>query len=313
MVLEKNHLLCMVVLSLMVLCCTISLAESFLITTQPESQTVDPGESITFSVEATGVSSDTPITWYFSNPKTGESYTGRQLSMTVQGVKVKNPNSLNITLKDVPEELHEWTVYCHIGTKSSGIDSETAYIYISGKSISSDSAKINTTKEDTEDPKEEKQKSQEWDTDAIIVAMMDNITGTELQVLDRFTDNSPIRFEQKVEYDPKTNRFIHYVSYANFLVPGYVLSIDDLDSEAAKGWYDVWTRCRRYAELWLLKDVTDTSFAKGCTVVMKFVTSLDENADNYLEVYTVSMKDFKVSVITNIFTDEYEPVGFEIK
>ncbi len=100
------------------------------ITKQPETQTVKKGGTLTFSVEAKNA--DGGITWHFQNPATGKDYTGRKLSGAVSGLKVTNPNSLNITLKKVPESMHGWTAYCHIGPKNGGVDTDTVMILIEG-------------------------------------------------------------------------------------------------------------------------------------------------------------------------------------
>ena len=121
-------LTCILLLS----CCTEALAAGVTITQQPQTQTVKTGGNVTFRVKAKNASGKS-ITWYFTNPATGETTTGRKLSESVSGVTVKNPNTLSITLKKVPEELHGWTLYCHIGQKNSGVDSEPAMILIAGK------------------------------------------------------------------------------------------------------------------------------------------------------------------------------------
>ncbi len=120
----------LIALCLMLLCTSAAIAE-VAITGQPESQTVKAGEDVTFTVRASGVGRSA-ITWYFTDPATGEVTTGRKLSGAVKGVKVKNPNTLTITLQHVPEEMHGWTLYCHIGKKGAGVDSEEATIRIKG-------------------------------------------------------------------------------------------------------------------------------------------------------------------------------------
>ena len=104
------------------------------ITQQPTTQTVKAGDKVTFKVKATGVDFNTPVTWYFTNPETGETITGKKLSKAVP-VKVQNPNSLSITLKKVPEAMHGWTLYCRVGPKSGGKNSDTVMILIAGKEV----------------------------------------------------------------------------------------------------------------------------------------------------------------------------------
>ena len=119
----------------LLLCCASVAAAEVTIILQPETQTVKAGDSATFTVKAKGAGKQA-ITWYFTDPATGEAITGRKLSDAVTGVKVKNPNTLSITLQNVPEEMHGWTLYCHIGKKGSGVDSEEAMILVEGKDAS---------------------------------------------------------------------------------------------------------------------------------------------------------------------------------
>ena len=112
--------------------CTVSFAaDKPYIKKQPVSQTVKAGDSVTFSLEAENTSGS-GITWHFQNPLTGEDYTGKKISSAVPGLKVKNPNSRAITLKNVPESMHGWTAYCHLGPKSGGINSDKVMILIEG-------------------------------------------------------------------------------------------------------------------------------------------------------------------------------------
>ncbi len=131
----KRLISLLAVLCLVLGCFSTAQAAKYKISQQPETQTVKKGGNVTFKVKASGVNGDTPITWYFTNPATGESTTGKKLSSVVKGVKVQNPNSLSITLKKVPETLHGWTLYCRIGPKSGAVESDTAMILISGMDV----------------------------------------------------------------------------------------------------------------------------------------------------------------------------------
>ncbi len=113
---------------------SIASAAKITITSQPETQTTKIGGTLTFKVKAKNAG-DQPITWYFTNPETGETTTGKKLSGVVPGVKVSKPNSLAITLKKIPEALHGWTLYCHIGMKGTGATSNLAMILIEGKEV----------------------------------------------------------------------------------------------------------------------------------------------------------------------------------
>ena len=100
------------------------------ITRQPETRTVKAGGTVSFSIKTTGTVKI--ITWYFIDPATGESYTGKQLSGVVKGLKVQNPNSSKITLSKVPESMHGWTVYAHVNGNGYNFDSDKAQLLISG-------------------------------------------------------------------------------------------------------------------------------------------------------------------------------------
>ena len=101
------------------------------VTGQPETQTVKAGGTVTFSVKAKGVG-NAAITWHFISPDGQEDITGKKLSARFSGLKVNKPNSQNITLKKVPEEMHGWSVYCHLGKPSAGVDTEPALLLIEG-------------------------------------------------------------------------------------------------------------------------------------------------------------------------------------
>ena len=128
----KRLLTILAVLCLMLGCINEARA-AITVTEQPETQTVKAGGSVTFSVKAKGMGK--VITWHFVSPDGGEDITGKKLSGRFKGLKVSNPNSLNIKLKNVPEEMHGWTVYCHLGKTSAGLDTEAAMLLIEGKEL----------------------------------------------------------------------------------------------------------------------------------------------------------------------------------
>ena len=131
------------------------------VTAQPETQTVEAGGSVTFSVKATGLGKSA-ITWHFISPDGEEDITGKKLSTRFKGLKVTNPNSVNIKLKNVPEELHGWTVYCHLGKASAGLDTERALLLIAGKETP-ESAEEPTDREETAENGEQTEDGEEPD------------------------------------------------------------------------------------------------------------------------------------------------------
>ena len=126
----KRVLSFLVVLCLALSVFTVASAASITILQQPETQTVKAGGNLTFVVKAKG--NYDSVTWYFTNPLTGQVTTGRKLEDVVSGVSVKNPNSLKLTLRKIPESMHGWTLRCHIGPKNGGVSTDTVMILIAG-------------------------------------------------------------------------------------------------------------------------------------------------------------------------------------
>lgn len=109
------------------------------ITKQPESATVKKGGKVSFSIKTSGTVNT--IIWYFVDPATGNSYTGKKLSSAVKGVKVEGPtNGKKITLKNVPESMHGWTVYAHVNGNGYKIDSDKVLLLISGMETPADTS-----------------------------------------------------------------------------------------------------------------------------------------------------------------------------
>lgn len=126
----KRLLTIMAILCLLTGCFGAARAE-IEITEQPETQTVKAGGTVTFSVEAKDVGKSA-ITWHFISPDGQEDVTGRKLAERFSGLRVKNPNNQHIKLSRVPEEMHGWEVYCHLGKASAGVDTERALLLIEG-------------------------------------------------------------------------------------------------------------------------------------------------------------------------------------
>ncbi len=115
------------------------------ITKQPESATVKKGGKVSFSIKTTGTV-DT-VTWYFVDPETGNSYTGKKIAGAVKGVKVDGPtNSKKITLKNVPETMHGWKVYAHVNGNGYTLNSDEVLLLIAGMETDSE-APADTTPE----------------------------------------------------------------------------------------------------------------------------------------------------------------------
>lgn len=112
------------------------------ITKQPETATIKKGGTVSFSIKTSGTVKT--IIWYFVDPASGSTYTGKQLSGAVKGVKVQNPNSKKITLSKVPEALHGWTVYAHVNGNGYKIDSDKVQLLIAGMDTPAEEPKAET-------------------------------------------------------------------------------------------------------------------------------------------------------------------------
>ena len=99
-------------------------------TKQPVTSTTNKKGSVSFSVKTSGTIQS--LTWYFIDPETGNSYSGKQLSKAFKGLGVAGPTSKKITLKKVPDAMHGWTVYCHINGNGYKIDSDKVQLLVYG-------------------------------------------------------------------------------------------------------------------------------------------------------------------------------------
>ena len=99
------------------------------ITEQPESATTDEKGTVTFKIKASNIGG---LTWRFVNPETGEEITGKNLPKKIKGVKVEGANKKTIKLKNVPQEMHGWTVYCHITGNGYQVDSDKVTLLVYG-------------------------------------------------------------------------------------------------------------------------------------------------------------------------------------
>ncbi len=138
------------------LCCASVALADITITEQPETQTVEAGGTVSFTVKAEGAA-DAAVTWHFVNPETGKDITGRKLADAFKGLKVSGPNKLKITLKKVPEEMHGLVVHCHIGKKNAGVDTDEVLLLIAGMEVPGSSAEA----EGEEEPETETAPEQE--------------------------------------------------------------------------------------------------------------------------------------------------------
>ena len=162
----KRLIAVLMILCLMLGFSTVAMAAKPVITQQPETMTVKKGGTVSFTIKAKNANS---ITWHFINPMTGQDLTGKQLSKSIPGVKVVSPNGKKITLKKVPEAMHGWSVYCHLGQKNSGVDSDTVMLLIDGKELPE--ATPVPTKAVSASAADDSRKSSETESSSSIVAV----------------------------------------------------------------------------------------------------------------------------------------------
>lgn len=98
--------------------------------TQPQSATTDKKGTVKFSVKVSGAET---VSWFFQNPATGETTTGRKITNIFKKLKVSGPNKSTIILKKVPEEMHGWYVWCHVTGNGYKVDSNKVVLNVYGK------------------------------------------------------------------------------------------------------------------------------------------------------------------------------------
>ena len=114
---------------LLVLCLVLGVASVALaagapkITKQPESAVTDKKGTVTFQIKLKNFKNG-GITWKLINPATGEIINASKISTVFKDVKVSGPNGYKLTLKKVPNEMHGWSVYCHISQNGYTVDSD---------------------------------------------------------------------------------------------------------------------------------------------------------------------------------------------
>ena len=101
------------------------------ITKQPVNGTVKKGK-VSFQVKVSG--SVDSISWYLINPDTGEAVTAKKLKKdkTIPKLVISGENRSKLTLSKVPDEMHGWSVYCHISGNGYKIDSDIVMILVDG-------------------------------------------------------------------------------------------------------------------------------------------------------------------------------------
>jgi hypothetical protein len=101
------------------------------ITKQPVNGTVKKGK-VSFQVKVSG--SVDSISWYLINPDTGEAVTAKKLKKdkTFPKLVISGENRSKLSLSKVPDEMHGWSVYCHISGNGYKIDSDIVMILVDG-------------------------------------------------------------------------------------------------------------------------------------------------------------------------------------
>ena len=120
---------------LLTLCLVLGIASAALaagapkITKQPVSATTDKNGKVTFSLK---VKNAKGITWKFINPENGEEILASQISKLFKGLKVSGQNRTTLVLKNVPDEMHNWSLYCHLTGNGYKVDSDIVQLKVYG-------------------------------------------------------------------------------------------------------------------------------------------------------------------------------------
>lgn len=115
----------------MLLGCFTSAFAKLEILEQPVSQTVKERGKATFSFKV-AKQQQMGITWYFVNPDTGEEITGKNIRKTFKGLKVTNPNSQKMTLRNIPAAMHGWSLYARCKANGATVETDIVQILIEG-------------------------------------------------------------------------------------------------------------------------------------------------------------------------------------
>ena len=99
-------------------------------TKQPKTATTNKKGTVSFQVGTSGKGS---LTWYFIDPEEPDKeYTGKTIKNKFKKLRVSNPNGRKITLGNVPEEMHGWTVYAHLNGNGYKVNSERVQLLVYG-------------------------------------------------------------------------------------------------------------------------------------------------------------------------------------
>ena len=210
---------------LLILCLLLSCGSSAFaaskpsISTQPVSQTVKTGGSVTFKLKAKNF---TALTWYFVNPENGEKISARHIGEKFKGLKVQNPNSQSLTLKKVPQEIHGWSLYCHLVGNGHKVDSDTVLILIKGMEPPENAAVPASGSEEEEvsgeNAPEAENSSTEGEESSGPIKPFTVTAAGELQLYELSRSGKPtgdpksvLNFEEEAAFFVKANGYIQYL------------------------------------------------------------------------------------------------------
>ena len=147
-----------------------------------------------------------------------------------------------------------------------------------------------------------------WTVSELIAEMEKGVDPEEVKMKN---DNSETVFEQSIVYDEETMTFTHVIYCPAFVYPCFA-RLEDYGFSMDEIWDEIWKDNRMIAEKWLLNDFAASLGIPGSTVVMKFVSCMDEESEDYLVYYAITMgDDFKVTNLENNQTDDFEPVLYD--
>ena len=101
------------------------------ITQQTKCETNEKKKTVTLSVKVKG--KGIKYQWVFVNPENPEdTVTGKGLSKRFKGIKVAGYTRNKVVLSKIPEELHGWTVYCHLYSNAYKMDTDPIAVALPG-------------------------------------------------------------------------------------------------------------------------------------------------------------------------------------
>ena len=182
----------------MLLGCFTSAFAKLEILEQPVSQTVKERGKATFSFKVTK-QQQMGITWYFVNPDNGEEITGKNIRKTFKGLKVTNPNSQKMTLRNIPVAMHGWSLYARCKAGGAAVETDIVQILIEGMDPPDIALPKRLTAVENKEPAEQKSAKSESSSGEADAEKTASESEEEKDAPEAESENSSIAAEQEPE------------------------------------------------------------------------------------------------------------------